>query len=162
MKNLLIILLLPAMLSSCYTQKKAAKQTEKARKHYPAMVAGKCADWYPSVESETIVSNTDTVYDLIELPCDSFETVRVDSFETSTAVIRYVKVPTMRITTRIETVITKVDSARLLVVRAQAAKLQAQLKEEEVKSANRGTWAMWLAIALLLSLFVNYAQFKRK
>lgn len=49
MKLLPIALLL--LVSSCYTPRKAERQVIKAKAHYPEMIAGACADWYPSLDS---------------------------------------------------------------------------------------------------------------
>ena len=64
--------LLLIILTGCYTQKKAAKQTDKAFYHYPGMVAGKHVKWFPITQSENIISNIDTLVDIQVMPCDSF------------------------------------------------------------------------------------------
>jgi hypothetical protein len=64
------------LLSSCYTQKKAAKAVLKAQATYPNIVAKSCALWYPpkvydSTRFEYVVGETEYYIDTVRFDCDS-------------------------------------------------------------------------------------------
>lgn len=98
MKYTCIALLL--LLSSCYTPKKAERQMLKAKAHYPEMVAGNCADWYPPVDSidtkivykpgaplppriDTVTVDCDSAKGIVKLPCPPCQQKAPDTVETT-------------------------------------------------------------------------------
>lgn len=58
-KQLTAILIVTISLCACYTQKKAAKEVNKAYVNYPDMVAEKTRQWFPLIPTTTKI---DTVY----------------------------------------------------------------------------------------------------
>ena len=54
----LLLLSVCFLLSSCYTQQKATKQIEKAKKKHPELVVNKFKEWFPC---KTIKVNSDSI-----------------------------------------------------------------------------------------------------
>lgn len=151
----LIILII---LSSCYTQKKAEEQTDKAHDKYPAMVAKKTRSWFPCVKVKADTAyRTDTLYDLVEVRCPDTIAYRVDSFETVTAVKVpvYIKVPIAAPIQTITVTNTVEDSAKIFIMSDQITKCSDSLTAAQNKISHRGKVIKWL-IFFLVGLAVPY------
>ena len=64
------------LLSGCYTAKRATFHVVKAQGSYPAVVAEKCASFYPTKDSISIVEKlvkgkTDTLFEEVIVDCDT-------------------------------------------------------------------------------------------
>jgi len=155
MKKLLIVLIL---FSSCSTEKKASKSTDKAYIKYPLMMAKKTRDWFPCVKikADTTIK-LDTVYDLIEVQCPDTISYRVDSFETVTAVKVpvYIKVAVPSPIQTITVTNTVEDSSNIFILKEEVTKCDNEKNKLEKKVHKRGKVIMWL-IFLVIGFCIPY------
>ena len=175
---LLVVIIFLTLLTSCnkYTLPKAEYQVNKAYLTYPPMVATKTRDWFPCVvnKNDTIISYVDS---LIYIDCPSVingtaneyigsDTVYIKQIVTQNKVVKvpvYLPIKTTTIIQKVE------DSAKIFVlndviqaVYNETAMINDDKEKLEAKVAKKNKYLLYLLIALLASLGVNYLQFKRK
>jgi len=173
-----VIIIFLALLTSCskYTLPKAEYQVNKAYLTYPPMVAGKTRDWFPCIvnKNDTIITYVDS---LIYIDCPSVvngtlneyissDTVYINKIVTQNKVVKvpvYLPIKTITVIQKVE------DSAKMFVlndvlqaVENETAILNDDVKKLEAKVAKKNKYLLYLLIALLASLGINYLQFKRK
>ena len=175
---LLVVIIFLTLLTSCnkYTLPKAEYQVNKAYLTYPPMVAGKTRDWFPCIvnKRDTIITYVDSI---IYVDCPSVvngtaneyigsDTVYIDKIVTQNKVVKvpvYLPIKTITIIQKVE------DSAKifelndaLLNSTNETANANDGIEKLEAKVAKKNKYLLYLLIALLASLGVNYLQFKRK
>jgi len=173
-----VIIIFLALLTSCnkYTLPMAEKEVNKAYLTYPPMVAGKTRDWFPCIVNrrDTIITYVDSI---IYVDCPSVvngtaneyissDTVYIKKIVTQNKVVKvpvYLPIKTITIIKKIE------DSAKifeltdaLLTSTNETANANDSIKKLEAKVAKKNKYLLYLLIALLASLGINYLQFKRK
>ena len=173
-----VVIIFLTLLTSCskYTLPMAEKEVNKAYLTYPPMVAGKTRDWFPCIvnKTDTIITYVDS---LIYIDCPSVvngnaneyissDTVYINKIVTHNKVVKvpvYLPIKTITIIQKIE------DSAKifeltdaLLTSTNETANANDDIKELEAKVAKKNKFLLYLLIALLASLGINYLQFKRK
>jgi len=173
-----VVIIFLTLLTSCskYTLPMAEKEVNKAYLTYPPMVAGKTRDWFPCIvnKTDTIITYVDS---LIYIDCPSVVNGNANEYISSDTVYikqivtqnKVVKVP-VYLPIKTITVIQKVeDSAKIFVlndviqaVYNETAKINDDKEKLEAKVAKKNKYLLYLLIALLASLGVNYLQFKRK
>jgi hypothetical protein len=161
MKYFLLIVLFASCKTSEQLYNKAkvkdlVKVAELARKDFPCTTT--------KIDSVTTV---DTVYDLIEVPCDPVIQTRVDSFETIVVNTVKVKVPRQLTTIRIQHKVE--DSAKIKTMYAEIQKAAALIiAERKVSEANKAEadkqreaknkWRKWCL--LTWGVIAGYIAFK--
>jgi len=173
-----VVIIFLALLTSCskYTLPKAEYQVNKAYLTYTPMVATKTRDWFPCIvnKNDTIITYVDS---LIYIDCPSIingtaneyisnDTVYIKQIVTQNKVVKvpvYLPIKTITVIQKVE------DSAKMFVlndvlqaVENETAILNDDVKKLEAKIAKKNKYLLYLLIALLASLGVNYLQFKRK
>jgi len=173
-----VVIIFLTLLTSCskYTLPKAEYQVNKAYLTYPPMVAGKTRDWFPCIvnKNDTIITYVDS---LIYIDCPSVvngnateyinsDTVYINKIVTQNKVVKvpvYLPIKTITVIQKVE------DSAKMFVlndvlqaVENETAILNDDVKKLEAKVAKKNKYLLYLLIALLASLGINYLQFKRK
>lgn len=136
------ILIVAALLSSCYTDKKATKQVTKAIQNKPLIAAKLTRDAYPciTVKSDTAVIYKDSIV-MVDCPPNANEyfivhdtiTKKPDTvFIAGKKVPVKIQLPQIRIVEKIE------DSAKINIARAEvdAALLQVRKTEDKLLIAN--------------------------
>jgi hypothetical protein len=174
--NVVIIFL--ALITSCnkYTLPKAEYQVNKAYLTYTPMVASKTRDWFPCIvnKNDTIITYVDS---LIYVDCPSVvngtaneyissDTIYIDKIVTQNKVVKvpvYLPIKTITVIQKVE------DSAKILQLTDallnssnETANANDGIEKLEAKVAKKNKYLLYLLIALLASLGVNYLQFKRK
>lgn len=175
---LLVIIIFLRLLTSCnkYTMPKAEYQVNKAYLTYPPMVATKTRDWFPCIvnKNDTIISYVDS---LIYIDCPSVvngtaneyissDTVYINKIVTQNKVVKiphYIPIKTITVVQKVE------DSAKifqlndaLLTSFYETSKANDSIEKLEAKIAKKNKYLLYLLIALLASLGVNYLQYKKK
>lgn len=136
---------------SCYSQKKAGKQIDKALSNFPTVVAERCAKNFPcSSKTDTLIS-----YDLIKVPCppDTITEIIINEKEGKTdtvILIREGEVKTVELPAKVVTVTIK-DSAQIIAIRAGA--------EKEIAAANKRadknkTWKQFFLGGMVISILL--------
>jgi hypothetical protein len=173
-----VVIIFLTLLTSCnkYTLPKAEKQVNKAYLTYPPMVATKTRDWFPCIvnKKDTIITYVDS---LIYIDCPSIvngnateyissDTVYIKQIVTQNKVVKvpvYLPIKTITVIQKVE------DSAKifqlndaLLNSTNETAKANEGIEKLETKIAKKNKYLLYLLIALLASVGVNYLQFKRK
>ena len=173
-----VVIIFLTLLTSCskYTLPKAEYQVNKAYLTYPPMVATKTRDWFPCIvnKNDTIITYVDS---LIYIDCPSVvngnaneyisnDTVYINKIVTQNKVVKvpvYLPIKTITVIQKVE------DSAKMFVlndvlqaVENETAILNDDVKKLEAKVAKKNKYLLYLLIALLASLGINYLQFKRK
>jgi len=155
---------------------KAEYQVNKAYLTYPPMVATKTRDWFPCIvnKNDTIISYVDS---LIYIDCPSVvngtaneyissDTVYINKIVTQNKVVKiphYIPIKTITVVQKVE------DSAKifqlndaLLTSFYETSKANDSIEKLEAKIAKKNKYLLYLLIALLASLGVNYLQYKKK
>lgn len=149
--------------ASCYTQRKASEQVDKAYSRYESVVAGKCGNWYPikidTVHGEPIITrHTDTIPgETIIVNCDSLNKLAAAGNTSINTVYVPVKCPPSTHST---------DSIKvpIYIVKENTAKLrEAELKIKEVEATGRTKNGLIGVVCSILavSLVINYLLFKQ-
>ena len=156
MKYIILILLL----SGCYSAEKAVN---KALSKDREAVAKITRDAFPCVTTSTQVQ-TDTVYELLEVECpelgnpatvtDTLYKDKVTYLKQGRQVV-YVPGKTVTVTKKVE------DSAKIFLAYSERDKAVKEYEDEQAKRQRLLKWFWWLIIALLVSLGVNYIQFRK-
>lgn len=165
-----LLVLFVALFGSCYTQKKAVEQTQKALIKYPEVVANVARTAFPCVttKSDTVITSHDSIV-FIECPEQpdnpAPEYLRDTVTNTVTKYIKgetkFYKVP-VALPIRTITVIQKVkDNAEVYLLTKEVNRLKTYGEKADRKIHNRNNVILWLIIALLISLFGNYLQIKK-
>lgn len=153
MKYLSILLL---FLSSCYTQKKALNQLEKAKVKYPALVAEKNADWFPLLPTWT--TSDSTGYKLYLNRLDSLNRAVLIQYDTiHDSLIKHIN--TNEIVYKYNTLIKQMPSIRDTVRILDMAKMEAyelRAKEHEKKLLDTYRLMYKLSIAALIMLLILF------
>jgi hypothetical protein len=154
------------VLGSCYTPNKANKALNKANDKFPDIVAKFTRDKYPCItKSLDTTYRIDTAYEYIDVDCPDYKDSVVirDTIKSVTifprTVTKKVKVAVPQQTQIINHYIE--DSAKIKIMTSENIKCSDELKDKTEQSANRLKWIWWLIIALIISIFVNYLQFRR-
>lgn len=175
---MLVVIIFLTLLTSCnkYTLPKAEYQVNKAYLTYTPMVATKTRDWFPCIvnKNDTIISYVDS---LIYVDCPSVingtaneytssDTVYINKIVTQNKVVKiplYLPIKTITVVQKVE------DSAKifqlndaLLNSTNETAKANEGIEKLETKIAKKNKYLLYLLIALLASVGVNYLQFKKK
>ena len=168
MKYILIILLF----ASCNATKQAAKDEKKtvkfinkAIKISRVTVAKVTRDSFPCIELLRTDTTLIVLDSLIYIECPDYSNV-VNNVTHDTTVIKGVN-KTIRVPVYIPMqtkIITKYfeDSAKIFIAQKETAKANVETAKYKNKSQRRGNFNLYLIIALLSSLLINFIQFKRK
>ena len=172
-KDIIVGLLLPLVfLFSCskYTEPTAIKQTTKANDKYPESIAKLVRGWYPCTitETNTVIETRDSIVyvDCPDLPQIIHEPN--DTIYSTQTVLKTVKVP-VHLPVEIRYITKWVeDSAKIFSITAELNKSDALIKKQNKdiedlkgKVSKRNKWLLWLIIALVVSLLINYIQFRK-
>ena len=187
MIKILTAISLTLTLFSCYTQKRATKQVNKAYVYYPAMVAEKTREWFPLIPTTTKV---DTVYksapdssifykgradslllikqnikDSLAIrykdSCRSVQDNYSNGFNLGYEVGVYDGMQKcIADTLFLERTQYKEDSAKIKVWQYENAQLKEEVKELTRKNKVKGKWNLYLGIFGLLALAVIYLMYK--
>lgn len=160
--NFLFALLL---LSSCYSQKKAAQQMDKAHSNYELLTANRCASWYPikidTVYGEAVVKRTvDTILgETIFINCDSLTA----SSKTNTGTVFNLQ----RIPVKCPPSVYIHDSIEkpVYIVKENTAALRAATLERDSFKKSLATWqtsALILGCLLILSFIGIWYSLKNR
>jgi len=166
-----LLVLFVALFGSCYTQKKATEQTQKALIKYPEVVANVARTAFPCVttKSDTVVTSHDSIV-FIECPEQpdnpALEYIRDTVTNTVTKYLKgetkFYKVP-VTLPIRTITIIKKEkDSAETYLLNKEINRLKAYSEKADRKIHSRNTWLKWILLVLALSLFGNWLQLKSK
>lgn len=172
-----VIIIFITLILSCnkYTEKAATKEVNKAYINYPKVIAKIAKDAYPCivVKKDTIITYTDSTY-YVDCP-DISSTTAADYLGPDTITItktlpgKKIRVP-IYLPSKIITITKYIeDSAKIFqlsdaihTLTNEAAKLNEDKEKLEAKVAKKNKYLLYLLIALLASLGVNYLQHKRK
>jgi len=163
---LILLLWVIAALSSCYTQKQAEHQTNKALLNYPDVVAHIARDHFPCIVTHNDTTTvTDTLMEFIECPEQSEYTGRLDIIKDT--VHHTIKVPvkvpaiTRTITVTIE------DSAKIRELSSQLLECSDEVVKDndkierlgaKIAAKNKELWiyrGLWFLI-LLYGIYRGY------
>ena len=154
------------VLGSCYTPNKANKALNKANDKFPDVVAKFTRDKYPCItKSLDTTYKVDTTYEYVNVDCPDYTTPVIirDTIKSVTilpkTVTKQVRVAVPQRTQTINHYIE--DSAKIKVMASENIKCSEDLKDKTKQSTHRLKWIWWLVIALIISIFVNYLQFRR-
>lgn len=153
-------------LSGCYTPNKAAKQIDHAIEKYPKIAAQRTRAHFPCITtgSDTLIFTKDSLI-LVDCP-DVYQqtgyindTVWLDKI-VKFPVTKVVKVP-VHLPVQYITIKKKVeDSAKIFILTAETDRLKAYSAKVDAKLIKRNWLIKWLIIALIISVLLNYFQFK--
>jgi hypothetical protein len=166
MTKILSVLFL-LVITSCYTEKKAQKELNKANDKYPDVVAEFTRDKYPCTELKDSTVVYDTVYQEVEALCppqqiiytkDTLWKKKIDTVYRKDDI--YKKNPLVKTTVTVpvrQTTVTKwfEDSAKIKLLTSQINKCGEDLKQSERKKERNWDWIKWLLVALGISVIVN-------
>lgn len=153
-------------LSGCYTPSKAAKQIDHAIDKYPKIAAERTRAHFPCVttSADTLIFTKDSLI-LVDCPDvdqptgyinDTVWLTKIDKFP----VTKTIKVP-VHLPVQYITVTKKVeDSAKIFILTAETDRLKAYSAKVDAKLIKRNWLIKWLIIALIVSVLLNYFQFK--
>jgi len=153
-------------LSGCYTPNKAAKQLDHAIDKYPKIAAQRTRAHFPctTTNADTLVLTKDSLVwvdcpDPVQ-PTDYFhDTITLTKLVKSESV-KTIKVP-VQLPVKYITITKKVeDSAKIFILTAEADRLKAYSAKMEAKVVKKNWIIKWLIIALIVSILLNYFQFK--
>lgn len=170
-----LLVLFVAAFGSCYTQKKAQQQTQKALAVYPSIVADIARTAFPCVttKADTIITTQDS---LIYIDCPDIGNGSAEDFIKDTIVLtkivnstKTIKVPVL-LPVKTVTVIKKVeDSAKIFLLNKQleaekkvSANNQAKADMLQRKSERKSKWLWGLLLLLIGSVYLNYRQLIKK
>lgn len=141
-----IPLLLLALLTSCYTERKAVQQVAKADATYPAIIPNICASRYPvRTNTNTVIEHrTDTMYQEGETMIVNDTVVRVITKIVTNTV-------TKTVTDTIENT-AKIAALNVEVSKWQDSYVKAQDKADTLRNG-RNTWR-WVGIVSLAAILV--------
>ena len=155
-------------LSGCYTPSKAAKQIDHAIDKYPKIAAQRTRAYFPCITtgSDTLIFTKDSLI-LVDCPdpvqpADYFhDTINLTKIVKSEVVkTKVVKVP-VHLPVQYVTITKKVeDSAKIFILTAETDRLKAYSAKVDAKLIKRNWLIKWLIIALIVSVLLNYFQFK--
>lgn len=166
-----ITFLMVILFSSCYTEKKATEQVNKADSKFPQVVAKLARDKYPCTEllkNDTAVIFQDSII-YLECPDTSliFESIKFDTaYKVVTKTVRVpvtVRIPSQVITKYFE------DSAKLKLCSIAIDNLTADNKDQaatikkqdrKIGNKNKENW-IWRAIALALIAWQAWKFYRR-
>lgn len=154
---IMAIVIITALLSSCYTQKKATDQVNKANDNFPEIVAKLARDKYPCTDllkPDTAVIFKDTVIyvdcpDTATIANSPFEVIRTDTV--NKVITKTIRVP-VHLPIQVQT-ITKwyEDSAKLKLAGIQINTLQKDNDRLAAKLKARTKW-MWIFLVIAICL----------
>jgi hypothetical protein len=164
-----------SVLASCYTEKKAGKQLNKAYINHPKIVAKKSADWFPCVTEQIVIDTTsykidDSTYWKIIRIRDTIQYIYSDTTSLITkeryraianklqeadqiinrlqsALLSKPSVITQRIPVK--------DSATLYLLNSRIAELSKDKDDYQKKYEQKMNWIIYLLIGLFLSIIIN-------
>ena len=165
---MLILLAILFSLGGCYTQRKATEQTQKALIKYPGVVAKVARAAFPctTTKADTIITTQDS---LIYIDCPDNTVITAADYTGPDTVTKVIRLPGQVRTVRVPvtlpvktvTIVQKVeDSAKIYILQAATLRLQADNDKLRGKVANKNKALKWIIIVLLVSLGLNFIQFK--
>lgn len=164
-----------SILASCYTERKAEKQINKAYINHPKIVAKKSADWFPCVTEQIVIDTTsykidDSTYWKIIRIRDTIQYIYKDTTSIITKE-RYKAVAAKlqeadQIINRLQSallskpsVITQKipvkDSATLYLLNTRIAELSKDKDAYQKKYEQKMNWIIYLLIGLFISIIIN-------
>ena len=171
---LFVVIIFLTLLTSCskYTELTATKDVNRAYVNHPKVVAKIARDAFPCIEkkNDTLINYRDS---LVYIECPEISTATpIDYLGTDTVVITKSKTVRVPIYMPIKTVtVTKFieDSAKIMQLNSglleainETAKQKDYGESLEAKIKSKNKYILYFLIAFLLSLLVNYLQFKNK
>lgn len=145
------------ILSSCYTEKKATKQLNKANDIHPAVVADFTRKHYPCIVKGDTIFRTDTSYEFIEITCPesvkNSDTVIINNIKYVYKKGRTAYLPSPIVTKYVKIMVK--DSAEVSLLEYRLNKCQEDKDNYFDKSESKGDWIKWLLIALGISALLN-------
>ncbi len=174
-KYVIIIL----MLCSCYTPNKARKNLDKAKIHYPEIVAKKSSEWFPcdvtidSSEKTHWYYKTDTLIRYVDNESDTIRMILKDTlfryYNGCDNVMRQLKKANFLISHLKNQVLispivyykTVVDSARNVYLSGELDKSNTKLEVYRRKYEKSTTISFWLLALLTLSILINIFKFRK-
>jgi hypothetical protein len=163
-------LLLLLLLAGCYTEKKAAKQADKAMKEYPKAINEQFRKEFPCVTTkvdtliEAYVTYRDTI---IEIPVKKSDTVTLhDTSFFNNVIVRKIRLPreVVTITKSIKDSAEVWQCQQLLEESTQQKnELIAEIEKRDNKIGGLKKWKLWLTIPYLIFIaFFILARIFRK
>lgn len=167
------------MLCSCYTPNKARKSLDKAKIHYPEIVAKKSSEWFPcdvtidSSEKTHWYYKVDTLIRYVNNETDTIRMILKDTliryYNGCDNVMRQLKKAEYLIThlkkqVMISPVVyykTVVDSARNVYLSGELDKSNEKLEKYRKKYEQGMTISLWLLALLTLSVLINVFKFRK-
>lgn len=162
MRRLLQSLTIIAVISGCYTEKKATNDIKKADEKHPKVVTDYLAKHYPCKSNVTEVVH-DTSYDFIEISCPDvpinnnstgLDTVYIP-IHGKPKTIEVIKNKIVRIPSETITITKLVkDSAEISSYKLKLADLQAKNEKLTATIAKREIWLKWALISLAILFLI--------
>lgn len=154
------------LLISCYSEKKATKQVNKAIEKKPVLAAELFRKKFPCESIDTVV-RIDTAWDYVEFECpDKPIVTKTDTILLQKNIVQKQYIPGKSIViagkTEVKTITIKVkDSAEIFLLNNKInefANRELKLKRK-IENKNKLIW--WLIIILLISILFNYIKYKK-
>lgn len=142
---------------SCYNEKKATKDVNKAQERYPDVVAKKCGDLF---KVDTITYTTfDTVYvlgdTLLNFEYDTINNVRtVVKYKVRTITKHEVRTVENKAEIKYLSSVKTKDSIQYLIKAAECSKVN-EINETAIKQYKGKIWRLWFIIVLLALLLIR-------
>lgn len=160
-------LLLLLLLSSCYTEKKAERNIDKAQYRFPEVVAKKSAQYYPCESQILRIDTCELVYykETIDSIDRIIEKLRIDTFKDCKS-IRLKLVKSNQVISQLQGIIkNRPPIVRTILVQdtAKLKYLYSEIEKEKVKKEEyRDKYEfnfkiiLWFAIALIISILIHF------
>lgn len=166
MKRILTLLVLIS-LTSCYTNRQAEKGVNKAIKKKPEIAADILRKSFPCIQTKDTIVKIDTGYDFIEIQCPDqvpmeakIDTIIINKQTKEKVYLpgKIIKVGAQKETVYINKYIK--DSAEIYLAQKDVKDCHDLTTKLYNKLDKRNNWIISLLIALIISLLLNFMQWK--
>lgn len=159
--------LLLLLLSSCYTEKKAERNIDKAQYKFPEVVAKKSAQYYPCDKQILRIDTCELVYykETIDSIDRIIEKLRIDTFKDCKS-IRSKLVKSNQVISQLQGIIKNRppivrtvlvhDTAKLKYLYSEIEKEKVKIEEYRSKYEFNFKIILWFAIALIISILIHF------
>jgi hypothetical protein len=161
----LSIIFLSIILFSCYSEKKATKQINKAIDKKPVLSAELFRKKFPCESIDTVV-RIDTAWDYVEFECpDKPAQIKTDTLFIQKNVIKKQILQGKSVVvagkTEYKTITIKVkDSAEIFILNNTINEFSIKEQKLNSKIENRNKFILWLLIALIISILLHLIRRK--
>jgi hypothetical protein len=154
-------------LASCFTERKAENQIDKAQYKFPEVVAKKSAQYYPCgkqllrIDTCEIIEYRETIDSIDRI----VERLRIDTFKDcksvrlklvkSNQVIKQLREIIKNRPPIVRTILVE-DTAKLKFLYSEINKEKSKKEEYQVKYESMSKYTLWFAIALIISLLIHF------